>query len=75
METADTPGKIARSRYPNLEGRIRTLSISLVAVAALVVSMTIARQREVRQPGPGFNPDRAPASDGLNLDAIRSAGL
>lgn len=47
----------------------------MVAVAALVVSMTIARQREERQPDPSPAPDRAPTPDGLNLDAIRTAGL
>ena len=63
------------SRFLSQEARIRTLGISLVAIAAVVVSMTIARQREERQPGQAPAPDRAPTPDGLNLDAIRSAGL
>ena len=74
MEPADTQMR-KHETAPQPGGRIRTLGISLVAVAALVVTMTLARQREERQPGPNPVPDRAPTPDGLNLDAIRSAGL
>jgi hypothetical protein len=56
--------------------RIRTLGVSLVAIAAIVASLTIVRQRsEVRQPEPAPPTPRTPAAVDLNLDAIRSAGL
>jgi hypothetical protein len=41
-----------------------------------MVSLTIVRQRnEVRRPDPQPTPGRAPALVGMNLDAIRTAGL
>jgi hypothetical protein len=59
------------------EVAIRTLGVSLVAVAALAASMTLVRQRnEQRSPeSPPVPDDAAPAALDLNLDAIRSAGL
>jgi len=58
------------------EELIRTLGIGLVAVAAVMVSMTFVRQRsEERRPEPQPTPGRAPALVGMNLDAIRTAGL
>jgi len=59
-----------------MEGPIRTLGFGLIAIAALVASLTIVRQRnEERSEEPQPTPGRAPATPGLNLDAIRSAGL
>jgi hypothetical protein len=55
---------------------IRTLGVSLVAIAAIVASLTIVKQRsEERQPEPEAPEPRTPAAVDLNLDAIRSAGL
>ena len=52
----------------------RTLGVTIVVVAAVAASLTLARQRQV---------DRRPAADlepgtpalGADLDAIRSAGF
>jgi hypothetical protein len=61
---------------PSQEENIRTLGIGLVAIAAVMVSLTLVKQRnEARQPEPEPTPGRAPATTGMNLDAIRTAGL
>jgi hypothetical protein len=61
---------------PSREELIRTLGIGLLAVAAVMASLTIVRQRnEERHPEPQPTPGRAPVSAGINLDAIRTAGL
>jgi hypothetical protein len=56
------------------EAPIRTLSVSLVAVAAIAASLLLTRSREERD----IN-DIAPAGENapvrLKLDAIREAGL
>ena len=58
------------------EDAIRTLGVSLVAIAAIAASLTLVRQRgEVRPPVPQPIPDDQPAEVDLNLEAIRSAGL
>ena len=58
------------------EERIRTLGIGLVAIAAVMASLTIVRQRsEERHPELPPTPGRAPAAPDMNLDAIRTAGL
>jgi hypothetical protein len=55
---------------------IRTLGVSLVAIAAIVASLAIVRQRsEETQPEPPAPNPRTPAAVDLNLDAIRSAGF
>jgi methionine-rich copper-binding protein CopC len=55
---------------------IRTLVVSLVAIAAIVASLAIARQRsEEHQPESPAPTPRTPAAVDLNLDAIRSAGF
>jgi hypothetical protein len=55
---------------------IRTLGVSLVAIAAIVASLALARQRsEERQPELPAPTPRTPAAVDLNLDAIRSAGF
>ena len=55
---------------PGWEAMIRTLSVSLVAVAAIAASLLITRSREDTVPSAGEKePVRQP------LDAIRAAGL
>jgi hypothetical protein len=61
-------------QYKSKEALIRTLSVSLVAVAAIAASLLLTRNREgdapVRVlPAGGEQPCR------LQLDAIRAAGL
>lgn len=76
MEPADTGHEDTRVRISNREGLIRTLGIGLVAIAAVVASLTLVRQRnEGQRPEPQPAPDRAPAPPGLNLDEIRAAGF
>jgi hypothetical protein len=57
-----------------MEALIRTLSVSLVAVAAIAASLLLTRNREdadmSRVASPGSQP--LPA---LKLDALRAAGL
>jgi hypothetical protein len=59
-----------------MEETIRTLSVGLMALAAMMVSFSVARQRteprrEETQPPTG----RAFAPSPVNLDALRSAGF
>jgi len=51
--------------------------VSLVAIAAIVATMTVARQRneERRSDSAPPDPGREPVATKLNLDALRSAGL
>jgi len=62
---------------PGKEELIRTLGVSLVAIAAIVASLAVVRQRQEdavrREPEP--QPARSPAAVKLDLDQIRSAGL
>ncbi len=51
------------------EASIRTLSVSLIAVAAIAASLLLTRNREDRVPSVGNHPA------GQSLDAIRAAGL
>jgi len=61
---------------PAVEVAIRTLGVSLVAIAAVAVSLTLVRYRsEQREPGALPSPDLQPAAVDLNLEAIRTAGL
>ena len=70
-----TPGKLPASPTPDhdREVPIRTLSVSLLAVAAIAASLLIVRQRDER---PNLSlltgGDERPAQQ---LDAIRAAGL
>lgn len=53
----------------------RTLGVTIVIVAAIAASLTLARQRQPeRVTGTEPDPGVAPALD-ADLDAIRSAGL
>ena len=57
---------------------IRTLGVSLVAIAAVAASLTLARQRgDQRRPELSTTPDSPPVplTTDAGLDAIRSAGL
>jgi hypothetical protein len=56
--------------YPGQEASIRTLSVSLLAVAAIAASLLITRTRE---DGIGAFGEGKPAEQ--SLDAIRAAGL
>lgn len=65
-------------RHANLrrEVPIRALGVSLVAIAAVVASLAIARHRQEGRP-PEVEPlqDRSPAAVDLDLDDIRLAGF
>ncbi len=62
--TTSTPG-----------GPIRTLSVSLLAVAAVAASIIVSRQRQERLPTTRENPAGETQPVVLSLDAIRAAGL
>lgn len=54
----------------------RTVGVTLLIVAAVAASLTLARQRTVeRLPDPEREPGAVPPTLGADLDAIRSAGL
>lgn len=57
------------------EAPIRTLSVSLVAVAAIAASLLIVRSREEHDTNPGIVPAGENVPARLKLDAIREAGL
>jgi uncharacterized membrane protein len=60
-------------RPPYQEALIRTLSVSLLAVAAIAASLLIVRQRDERAPGAALlsGGEDLPAQQ---LEAIRAAG-
>jgi hypothetical protein len=63
-----------RPHHPCWEALIRTLGVSLVAVAAIVASLAVARQRP--EEGTRQRERRnAPSPAALDLDQLRSAGL
>jgi hypothetical protein len=77
MEPAHPGPPKPGSQIP-LPGRwpIRALIVSLVAIAAVVVSLAVVRHRgEQRLPEAELGLDEPPAAVDLNLDAIRAAGL
>jgi hypothetical protein len=59
-------------RLSRREVFIRTLSVSLVAVAAIAASVLLTRNREERE---GLLPSGSDQAPRLQLDAIRAAGL
>ncbi len=79
MKTARVSKQVSRVRRlpPTLqtpEEPIRALGVSLVAIAAIVASMTVVRQRqEERRPSDPVKPDASPAA--VDLDGIRAAGF
>jgi hypothetical protein len=60
-----------RLRNPGREVFIRTLSVSLVAVAAIAASLLLTRNREERESLTRLGGQASPPQ----LDAIRAAGL
>lgn len=59
------------------EEPIRALGVSLVAIAAIVASLTVVRQQrqEERRAGDNVGPEPSPAAVDLDLDGIRAAGF
>lgn len=62
---------------PSREALIRTLGVSLIAIAAIVASLTVARQRqeEAHAPEGEKRPQHSPTSSRLDLDELRAAGM
>lgn len=70
------PGR--RATPPQLrEARIRTLGVSLIAIAAIVASLTVVRQRQdvARLAEGEKGPQITPATSRLDLDQLRAAGM
>jgi hypothetical protein len=65
--------RASAARHP-WEAPIRTLSVSLVAVAAIAASLLLTRSREEND-APGIVPAGETVPARLKLDAIREAGL
>jgi hypothetical protein len=58
------------------EALIRTLGVSLVAIAAIVASLTVARQRqEIPSRFREKRPEHSPAAVDLDLEQLRAAGF
>lgn len=59
------------------EALIRTLGVGLIALAAIVASLTVVRQRqeEAHPPEGEKRPQHTPASSRLDLDQLRAAGM
>lgn len=59
------------------EAHIRTLSVGLIALAAIVASLSVVRQRqEETHPQDGEKrPQHLPASTEVDLDQLRAAGM
>jgi hypothetical protein len=56
------------------EAPIRTLGVSLVAIAAIVASLTVVRQRQDQpERAKEKRPETSPAA--VDLDQLRNAGL
>jgi hypothetical protein len=59
------------------EALIRTLGVSLIAIAAIVASLTVARQRQEAALAPEGEkrPQHSPPPSRLDLDELRAAGM
>ncbi|HEV7589953.1 MAG TPA: hypothetical protein VGO40_17690 [Longimicrobium sp.] len=71
-------GASADAPFPSStrEALIRTLGVSLVAIAAIVASLTVARQRqEVPSRFREKRPEHSPAAVDLDLEGLRAAGF
>jgi hypothetical protein len=71
-------GASADAPFPSStrEALIRTLGVSLVAIAAIVASLTVARQRqEVPSRFREKRPEHSPAAVDLDLEQLRAAGF
>ncbi len=79
MKPAETPVQARPGdALPPLatEEPIRALGVSLVAIAAIVASLTVVRQRqEERRTDDRVRPEPSPAAVDLDLDGIRAAGF
>lgn len=65
-----------RSDPPTRRRLIRTLGVSLVAVAAIVASLTLARQRQdIPVRDKGKRSEHSPAAVDLDLEQLRAAGF
>ena len=59
-----------------VEPMSRTFGVTILIAAAVVASLTLARQRSLDQmPEPARDPGTVPPALDADLDAIRSAGL
>lgn len=67
----------ARHEPSSREALIRTLGVSLIAIAAIVASLTVARQRQEEAPAPEGEkrPQHSPTASRLDLDQLRAAGM
>jgi len=58
------------------EALIRTLGVGLIALAAIVASLSVVkRQEEARLPEGEKRPQNLPSSSGVDLDQLRAAGM
>lgn len=59
------------------EALIRTLSVGLIALAAIVASLSVVKQRQedALPPEGEKRPQHLPASSSVNLDQLRAAGM
>ena len=57
------------------EALIRTLGVSLIAIAAIVASLSVARQRQDSARLPDEEKGPQPAASRLDLDQLRAAGM
>lgn len=74
--TCPYQGSEGGTPVPSREVLIRSLGIGLVAIAAVVVSISVARSRgDARREGVEPALTGTLPSDKLDLDALRSAGL
>ena len=65
-----------RNHPETREALIRTLGVSLVAIAAIVASLTVARQRqEVPSRFREKRSEHSPAAVDLDLEQLRAAGF
>lgn len=68
---------MARQGLSLREALIRTLGVGLIALAAIVASLTVVKQRqEEARPSEGEKrPQNSPASSRVDLDQLRAAGM
>jgi hypothetical protein len=58
------------------EALIRTLGVGLIALAAIVASLSVVKRQEVaRLPDGEKRPQHLPSSSGVDLDLLRAAGM
>jgi hypothetical protein len=70
------PRPMRRVNHPTREALIRTLGVSLVAVAAIVASLTLVRQSQQLPAQPrDKRPEHSPAAVDLDLEQLRAAGF